>query len=1028
MKDLKFINKVAGWVIFLIAATVYLMTIEPTASFWDCGEFITTSFKLEVGHPPGAPFFMILGRFFTLFTDPSHAAMAINSWSAVASGLTIMFLFWTITHMARKLVKPGEDGYSMGQIIAIIGSGAVGALAYTFSDTFWFSAVEAEVYATSSLITALVFWAILKWENVADEPHANRWIILIAYLVGLSIGVHLLNLLAIPAIVFVYYFRKYKVTKVGIVSSLVLSIVILAIVMYGIIPGVITVATWFELMFVNGFGLPFNTGAVIYAVLLIGLILWGIRYTVKKKMVLWNTILVAFTVILLGYSSFAMIVIRSSANPPMDQNNPDNVFSLLGYLNREQYGDRPLVFGQYYNTPLNNQEPYVDTKPYYIEEDGKYKVADMRQKPNYDSRFTTFFPRMWSNQAQHVKDYKSWAGIKGRPVSYTDRSGKRKTIQLPTFGENLEFFVRYQIVWMYMRYFMWNFVGRQNDIQGHGDILDGNWLSGINFIDKARLGDQKNLPAEYANNKARNTYFFLPLLLGLIGVFFHYQRNRKDWWVVLLLFFMTGLAIVIYLNQYPHQPRERDYAFAGSFYAFAIWIGLGVIGLIETIHKGLPDKLKKYLPYTVSGLIVSIASLILVPGIMAHENWDDHDRSNRYTCRDFGANYLKSCDKDGIIFTNGDNDTFPLWYNQEVEGVRTDLRVANLSYLQTDWYISQMKSKAYDSDPLPIDFTEDQYVQGKRDVVYLMKDPRIKGAIELKRALNFVKDDNPRTKLAQADNAAYIPAKKLYYVVDKKAVIANKVVPPDEYNQIADTIFIDFGNRNYITKDELMVLDMIANTDWKRPIYYAITVGRDKYLGLQDYFRLDGFAYRFTPVKTPRNDIYFGSVNTDKMYQHMMKDFKWGNMNDPNVYIDENNQRMMMNIRNNFNRLASSLIDEGKKDSAINVLHRSLKLIPNRVVPYNYFSLQLADNLMAAGDSTTGKKLIKDIFNTYQKKMDYFLALDPKFVASIDEEMQRSLYFIRQLGIISNKYQLPIADEIKDSFNNYIKDYGPQFK
>ena len=1019
MKNFKFINNLTGWIIFIVAAIVYLMTIEPTASFWDCGEFITTSFKLEVGHPPGAPFFMILGRFFTLFADPSHAAMMINSWSAVASGLTIMFLFWTISHLAQKLVKPGEDGFSMGQAIAILGSGAVGALAYTFSDTFWFSAVEGEVYATSSLITAMVFWAILKWENVADEPHANRWIILIAYLMGLSIGVHLLNLLAIPAIVFVYYFRKYKVTKQGIAISLILSLVILSVIMYGIIPGVIKVASWFELMFVNGFGLPFNSGAIFYAAVLIGLVIFGIHYTMKKKMVLWNTVLVAFTVILLGYSSFAMIVIRSSADTPMDQNSPDDVFSLLGYLNREQYGDRPLVVGQYYNSPLDREHPYVDTNPYYIQKDGKYVVADMRQKPQYDSRFTTFFPRMYSNQSQHVTDYKSWAGIKGRPVSYTDRQGERKTIQLPTFGENLEFFMRYQVVHMYLRYFMWNFVGRQNDIQGNGDILDGNWLSGINFIDSARLGDQTDLPAEYANSKARNTYYFLPLLLGLIGVFFHYQRNKKDMWVVSLLFLMTGLAIVVYLNQYPHQPRERDYAYAGSFYAFAIWIGLGVIALVET--------LKKYLPYTVSALVVSVISLVLVPGIMAHENWDDHDRSDRYTARDFGANYLNSCEKDGIIFTNGDNDTFPLWYNQEVEGVRTDLRVCNLSYLQTDWYIDQMKSKAYDSDPLPIDFKEDQYVQGKRDVVYLMNDPRIKGAVELRKALDFVKDENPRTKLSQADNASYIPSKKLFYVVDKDAVIKNGVVPASEYDQIQDTIFIDFGNKNYITKDELMVLDMIANSDWKRPIYYAITVGRDKYLGLQDYFRLDGFAYRFTPVKTARSDIYFGSVNTDKMYQHMMKDFKWGNMNDPKVYIDENNKRMMMNIRNNFNRLAESLINEGKKDSAINVLHRSMELIPNRVVPYNYFSLQLADNLMAAGDTATGTQMIQDIYGSYKDKMDYFLALDPKYIASIDEEMQRSMYFIRELGMISSKYKLnDLSKEISESFNSYVKTYSPQ--
>ena len=1016
MKNYKFINNVTGWLVFLVAAVVYLMTIEPTTSFWDCGEFITTSYKLEVGHPPGAPFFMILGRFFTIFADPSSAAMMINALSALASAFTILFLYWTITHLAQKLVGT-EKEYSLGHTVAIIGSGVVGALAYTFSDTFWFSAVEGEVYASSSLITAIVFWAILKWENVADEPHANRWIILIAYLMGISIGIHLLNLLAIPAIVFVYYYKKYPVTRNGIIASLVISILLLGIIMYGIIPGVIKIASWFELMFVNGFGLPFNTGTIFYAALLIGLIVFGIHYTTKKNLVLWNTVLVAFMVIIIGYSSFAMIVIRSSANTPMDQNSPDDVFSLLGYLNREQYGDRPLFTGQNYNTPLDPQNPYVEDKPYYIQKDGKYVVSDIRQKPQYDSRFTTFFPRMWSSQSQHIKDYQSWAGVEGKTVQITNRQGEPETIKLPTFGENLQFFVRYQVVHMYMRYFMWNFVGRQNDIQGHGDVLSGNWLSGINFIDSARLGDQSDLPAKYANNKARNTYYFLPLLLGLLGAFFHYHRNKKDMWVVSLLFIMTGIAIVVYLNQYPHQPRERDYAYAGSFYAFAIWIGLGVLAI--------PELLKKWLPYTSTAIAASVLSLFLVPGVMANENWDDHDRSNRYTARDFGANYLNSCEDNGIIFTNGDNDTFPLWYNQEVEGVRTDLRVCNLSYLQTDWYIDQMRRQAYESNPLPITFTEDQYVQGKRDVIYLMNDPRIKGAVDLKKALDFVKDDNPKTKLTQADNAAYIPSKRLFLKVDKEAVIRNKVVPEAQYDQIVDTIFIDFGNKNYVTKDELMVLDMIANSNWERPIYYAITVGRDKYLGLQDYFQLDGFAYRFTPVKTEQSGIYFGRVNTERMYQHMMNDFKWGNMNDPKVYIDENNQRMMMNIRNNFNRLAESLVQEGRKDSAIKVLDRSLELIPHDIVPYNYFSLQLAEDYLSAGAMDKGTKVMREIYESYKEEMDYFLKLDDKYLVSVDEEIQRIMYFLREMSLITNEYKLEdFSKEITASFNNYFQAYS----
>ena len=1020
MKNFKLLNNIVGWVAFLIAAVTYLLTIEPTASFWDCGEFITTSFKLEVGHPPGAPFFMIVGRFFTILGgSPANAAVMINSVSALASAFTILFLFWTITHLAKKMIK-ADGGYTTGQTIAILGAGFVGALAYTFSDTFWFSAVEGEVYASSSLFTALVFWAILKWEDSADEPHANRWIILIAYLMGLSIGVHLLNLLAIPAIVFVYYFRKYKVTRNGILLSLGVSFVILGVIMYGIIPGVITIATWFELMFVNGLGLPFDTGVIIYAILLIAGIVYGILYTVRKKLILWNTVLLGVVVILIGYSSFAMIVIRSSANPPMDQNSPDNVFSLLGYLNREQYGDRPLVYGRYYNTPLDKQTPYIDDKPYYIQKNGKYVIADMRQKPVFDSRFSTLFPRMYSREDGHIEAYKQWGSVKGRKVQITDEEGQSKTIQIPTFGENLTFFFRYQVGQMYFRYFMWNFSGRQNDIQSQGELMNGNWLTGINFVDSSRLGDQKTLPAEFKNNKAHNTYYLLPFILGIIGIVFMYNRGaegRKDLWVVTLLFLMTGLAIVLYLNQSPLQPRERDYAYAGSFYAFTIWIGIGVLALYEGLKRFVPD--------AASAGVATVLSLLLVPVLMAAENWDDHDRSNRYTARDFGANYLNSCAPNAIIFTNGDNDTFPLWYNQEVEGVRTDVRVCNLSYLQTDWYIDQMKSKAYESEPLPISFTHDQYVQGTRDVVYLMEDPRLKGSVELKKALEFVKDDNPRTKLEQADNAAYIPSKKLYYVVDKAAVIKNKVVEPQDYNKIVDTITIDFSDKHYITKDELMVLDMIANNNWERPIYFAITIGRDKYLNLQDYFQLEGLAYKLVPIKTPSDGISFGRVNTRLMYANVMENFKWGNMNDPKVYIDENNGRMMQNIRNTFDRLASSLVAEGDNTKAAKVLDRCIELIPHKTVPYNYFSMMMAETYFKAGQAQKGKEIITTIMDSYEEQLDYFFKLKKPMRNSVDNEIQRILYFMREMSMISSRNDQPeLLKEVSASFNNYIERYG----
>ena len=1025
MKEYKFVNKLTGWVVFLISAIVYLMTIEPTTSFWDCGEFITTSFKLEVGHPPGAPVFMVFGRFFTLFGGPENAAVMVNIMSALASAFTILFLFWTITHLALKLVANGET-VTRGNIVSVMAAGVVGSLAYTFSDTFWFSAVEGEVYAFSSMLTAIVFWAILKWENTADKPFANRWLIFIAYIIGLSLGVHLLNLLAIPAIVFVYYFRKYEVTRRGIFWALIASVVLLGVIMYGIIPGVVMVASWFELLFVNTIGLPFKSGALIYIALLIAAIIYGIHYTVKKKMVLWNTVIVGITVILIGYSSFALIIIRSAANPPMDQNSPNDMFSLLYYLNREQYGQRPLFYGQYYNSPLNPQERYIEGKPIYSQIDGKYVETDRRVIPNYDDKFKTIFPRMWSNMdPAHEQDYMQWGNIKGRRVQHRNESGQAETIVKPTFSENLKFFFRYQVGHMYFRYFMWNFAGRQNDIQGHGGPLYGNWLSGVKFMDEMRLGSQENLPDRFASNKARNTYYFLPLLLGLAGIFFQFNKGvegKKGLWVVFLMFFMTGLAIVIYLNQYPHQPRERDYAYAGSFYAFTIWIGLGVLAISET--------LKKYMKEPLAGGIAGLATLVLVPGIMAAENWDDHDRSGRYTARDLGANYLKTCQPNGIIFTNGDNDTFPLWYNQEVEGVRTDVRVCNLSYLQTDWYISQMKRKAYESEPLPFSLTEDQYRQGTRDIIYLMDNPRItRESIGLKEAVGFIADDNPATKLQQADNASYLPKKVLHFKVDKEAVIRHKVVRPQDYDKIVDTITIDLTNKNYLPKDEMMILDLLATNNWERPIYWAITVGSAKYMNLQDYFQVEGFGYRFVPLKgeTSEDRLSFGTVATDLMYDNLMNKFEYGNMNDPSVYIDENNARMMTNIRNSFNRLATGLVAEGKKDSAIAVIDRCFELIPQEIVHLEFFSIGLIENYFQAGAQEKGRVVLQQAFETFNDELSYFFSLNRKFLQtqSINEEIQRNIFFIQRLERIARNFgETELSQQLNESMQKHFETYN----
>ena len=1011
MNNYKRLNVIVGWFAFAISAIVYLMTMEPTVSFWDCGEFITTAFKLEVGHPPGAPFFMLLGRLFTVWGGPSTASLMMNIWSALASGFTIMFLFWTITHLTKRLiVKEGEP--SLAQIIAILGSGLVGGLAYTFSDTFWFSAVEAEVYATSSLFTAIVFWAILKWENEADQPHANRWIILIAYLAGLSIGVHLLNLLAIPAIAFIYYYKNYKVTPRGIFFALAISGVILGAILIGIIPGVVKVASWFELLFVNAIGLPLNSGVFIFFVLLIALIVYGIYYTHKKQKVLLNTIIMGITVILIGYSTYAIIPIRSAAKLPMDQNSPDDVFSMLGYLNRTQYGDTPLFYGQYYNTPLDSKEPYIDDAPQYIEENGKYRVSQIKKVPNYVDQFSTYFPRMWSrNDSKHISAYKQWGKIEGHRMKYDG-----ETIVKPTMGENMRFFFRYQVNFMYWRYFMWNFVGRQNDIQGHGEALNGNWISGIKFIDQARLGNQDDMPDKFVNNPGRNVYFFLPLLLGLLGIVFQYEsgkQGKRDLWVVFLLFFSTGLAIVLYLNQYPYQPRERDYAYAGSFYAFTIWIGLGVAGLYHW--------LKKFGPKTVIASSVTVVSLVAVPTLMATQNWDDHNRAGRYSARDFGQNYLNSIQENGVIFTNGDNDTYPLWYNQEVEGVGTSKRVCNLSYFQTDWYVSQMQRKAYESDPLPISFEYSQYVMGNRDIVYIIEDPRLKGkSIELGKAIDFIKSDDPKTKFTRADNAAYLPVRNLYMKVDKQAVIANKVVAPELYDQIVDTMFISISG-SYITKDQLMLLDMLYNNNWKRPLYYAISVTSEKHLGLDKYFSLEGLAYKIVPIRTDNgNDINKGYVNTDVMYDNLMNKFKFGNLKGPRVYVDENNRRMCTNLRSNYHRLASELLKEGKKDSCVAVLDRCMEELPAAKIPYDYFTVEILKDYFGAGAKEKAVTMANAMVVDLEQELNYYFGFEGKDFSMVENEIRTPLYFLNEIAVTAQKEgENELSDYIHGIFDSY---------
>ncbi|HLO58211.1 MAG TPA: DUF2723 domain-containing protein [Bacteroidales bacterium] len=1030
MKNYRLVNIIAGWVTFVIAAIVYLSTIEPSASFWDCGEFISSAFKLEVGHPPGAPFFMLLGRFFTLFAGDhlTRVPVMVNSMSALFSAATILFLFWSITHLAKRLIVR-ENEMTTGNLIAIIGSGLVGALAYTFSDTFWFSAVEGEVYASSSLFTAIVFWAILKWENVADEKHANRWLIFIAYMMGLSIGVHLLNLLAIPAIVLVYYFRKYPVTKGGLFKALGISVIILGGIMYVIIPGVVKIASIFELLFVNSFGLPYNSGVLFYGILLIGLIVYGLWYSVKKGKALLNTAILVVTVILIGYSSYACLVIRSAAETPMDQNDPEDLFSLLYYLNREQYGDRPLLYGQYFNAPVTGTKP---GSPYYYKENGKYVENDFRIKYNYDSRFTTIFPRMYSSDDEggHISAYIQWANLKesdlfqprldknGQPVRNNegkivyDHSKARKK---PTFFQNIRFFWKYQVGHMYFRYFMWNFSGRQNDIQANykTEINKGNWISGIPFIDEARIGNQKSLPDEMKNNKARNRYYMLPLILGLAGLYYQYKKDRNNFRVTMMLFFMTGLAIVIYLNQSPLQPRERDYAYAGSFYAFAIWIGLGVLAIY--------DGLKKVTPATSAATLATLSSLVAVPFVMGKENWDDHDRSERYAARDFAYNYLNSCDKNAILFTNGDNDTFPLWYAQEVEGIRTDVRVMNLSYLAADWYIEQMQRKAYESDPAPFSLTPDKYRSGKRDVVYIID--RLSGYRSLRDVIDFVASDDKQTKSLPdvSQNVDYIPTPRFFIPVDTAIVLHNGMVPPSRAKDVLPQVAWELEpNREYITKNHLMILDMLATNNWERPIYYAITVSDENYLNLSNYFDMEGLAYKIVPYRSEGDMFSKSGINTDKMYDNFVNKFKWGGVEKPGVYLDENITRMLGNFRNSFARLAMQLIAEHKPDSARKTLDKCLEVIPEEAVPMNIYNLLMVQGYYQVGDTVKANTIADKIKkNTYQQ-LDYFVSLGKEYNNYLMYEKRVAFYTLDEIRRMATEFKQPdLAKEMEAKMQQY---------
>ncbi len=998
--NFKKLNNIVGWGVFMIATIVYFLTLESTVSWWDCGEYISTAYKLQVGHPPGAPLFQMLGRFFSLFAfgDVTKVALMINAMSALCSSFTILFLFWTITLLAKKLwMKDGEASPASNKF-NVLAAGVIGALAYTFSDTFWFSAVESEVYAMSSLFTAITFWAILKWEEVADEPYNYRWLIFIAYLIGLSIGVHLLNLLCIPAVVYIVYFKKYKnITFKGFVVAGIISVVLVGFIQVILIPAIVSLCGKFELFFVNTLGTPFNVGTVVYFVLLITLIVLGIYFTNKYKKVILNTALLSFMFILIGYSSFFMLVIRANANTPINENEPSEAVSMLSYLKREQYGSWPLLYGPYYMA-----KPYDanSSSPIYVRDEakGKYVITDKREgtDPIYDDNVMTVFPRMWNGtKPSYISTYNQYIDrSKMVPVTMKKSDGTRETVLRPTFAQNVKFFIGYQCNHMYWRYFMWNFVGRQNDIQGHGELENGNWVSGIGFIDNARLGDQDNLPKSMSNS-GRTEFYFLPLILGLIGLFYHIKHDLKNSWVVFLLFFMTGLAIVIYLNQTPFQPRERDYAYAGSFYAFCIWIGFGLLGVVDLLQKVMKNKM--------AVAVVAFVLCLSVPTVMAASGWEGHNRSGKTSALDWGKNYLKNLPENAVIFTRGDNDTFPLWYVQEVEGYRTDVRVCNYMLSSGYWYVHQMGRKQYESERLPLSLTPEQYDNGVNEPIFIQD--IFEGPVELKDAIEFVKSDNERTKatLQSGDKINYLPTRNLKLTVDKEAVVRNGIVPESMKDQIVDEIVWRIpDNISYLYKNDLMLLDFMATNDWTRAVYFTSLSDIKNVLGIDKYLHQEGLSHRFIPVLAADYHKDAGGVYIEGSYELLMADdIRWGNLDKEGVAVDPESRRNLLFVKQAYMRLAQSLQNRGQNDSAVAVLDKCLEFFPNDKIPYDMYMLAYPEIYYKAGEMKKGDDLIDAIIANCMDNLRYYGELDNRFIPYYSESIRENLAMINEMSNIA---------------------------
>ncbi|MBA2612121.1 MAG: DUF2723 domain-containing protein [Bacteroidetes bacterium] len=1054
--NFKKLNNFIGWLIFIIATSVYCFTIEPTASFWDCGEYIACSYKLEVGHPPGAPFFLLVGRFFSLFGggDPAMAGMMINIMSALCSSFAILFLFWTITRLAIKVRHKKFTELTKPQQWAVLGAGSVGSLAYTFSDSFWFSAVEGEVYAMSALFTAIVFWAILKWdeEDTINPTGALRWLILISYLIGLSIGVHLLNLLVIPAIGFVIYFKKYTFSWKGFFIAGISSVILLAFIQNLIIPKLVKFISDYEVFFTNKANLPYNSGTIIFFFLLIISLFFLILYTTtknekyyksgfyfgitfasatiisclnggdlffrllffisilyaiyrfKNKTVILNTVILSFATILIGFSSFFVLVIRSQANTPMDEGDTENAPNMLAYLLREQYGEWPVSYGQYYNAPTRPKSEFANGTPIYGKDEAtkKYRLIDARKNtiPKYEKEFCTAFPRMWSGQAHHESAYKYWGNVAEhhKTKNIEGRNGEPQTVEIPTMAANLNYFFSYQVRYMYLRYFLWNFVGKQNDVQGlTRNNMEGNWVTGIKGVDDFFLdSDTSKKIYRDKNNFAENHFYALPLILGLFGMFFHFKHNKSDAWVVLSFFLLTGLAIVIYLNQTPYQPRERDYAYAGSFYAFAIWIGFGVLFLFDLFGK----KNK-----TIKAVTAAVTLSFIVPGIMAKEGWNDHNRSLRTLSRDCAINYLQSCAPNAILFTNGDNDTFPLWYAQEVEGIRTDVRVVNLSLLQIDWYIRQMRRAAYESKPVPFTIPEEKLEASKLE--YVVINNQNTTPINLKDALAHVISDDPTNKYDDGNELIDIlPSKNIYINVDSLQIMKNKVISAKDMPRLAKRVSWDIGGRNIIMKNDLLVLDLIANSNWDRPIYFAVTTGDESYIGLKKYFQLEGLAYRFVPIKqTETEESQGGHVNTSAMYDNIMTKFLWGGLDKKGVYLDETCTRMVGNLRMQMGVLANALINEGKNTKAKKILDTCLEKMPDENIPYDATIFTICASYYQIHESKKANELANKLFDIFEGDLKIYNSQTSKRKFSYTREIEQAKSILKSITGLTQQFK-----------------------